>query len=144
VQGIAEPLAAGQATGSMLFSINDGNSYRLNVYTTPTTLILKKETGAKPFISKSLTYAENTQFLYQAYWTDQGMGIRAKTIGGTWSAWGTDANTDEVPIASTAQLGARNNASHFNGNYPQFKTLFLLTKASAAEYQSYIEDEGNW
>jgi hypothetical protein len=74
------------------------------------------------------------QYQYQAYWTDQGMGIRVQEIGGSWSAWSTGPNTDEAQIASTAQIGARNNALHFN----------LPTKASAAEYQSYIEDEGNW
>jgi hypothetical protein len=72
------------------------------------------------------------------------LGIRVKELGSSWSAWATNANTDEAQIASTYQLGARSNANHFNANYPQFKTLFLPAKSSAADYQSYIEDENNW
>jgi hypothetical protein len=67
-------------------------------------------------------HTKDTPFQYQAFQSRAyGMGIRVKQQGGTWSAWAlkNDANGRlDAPIASTYQVGARDNASHFSGYYP--------------------------
>ena len=50
------------------------------------------------------------------------MGIMVREFDGetwgAWSAWATNADTQNAPIAATYQIGARNNANHFAANYP--------------------------
>jgi hypothetical protein len=49
------------------------------------------------------------------------MGTRVKQQGGAWSAWTLKNDADgrlDAAIATTYQVGATNNASHFAGYYP--------------------------
>jgi hypothetical protein len=68
------------------------------------------------------TYTKDTPFQYMAFQSRvYGMGIRVKEQGGAWSAWALKDDADgrlDAPIASTYQIGARNNANHFAGTYP--------------------------
>jgi hypothetical protein len=72
------------------------------------------------------------------------MILRVKEDGGSWSAWATHVNAAAAPIATTFEIGSLDGANHFFGNYPFLRTLFLPTKASLAEYQTYVADEENW
>jgi hypothetical protein len=140
------PFAAGQNASLFSSYVDGSNHVTVDVSDDFTDVRFFKKSGGSFLgtVQASYSTAANTQFEYQTYWTDQGTGIRVKELGGSWTAWATSSNTDEAPIASTAQIGARNDTNHFHANYPQFKTLFLPTKASVAEYQSYIEDASNW
>lgn len=73
--------------------------------------------------STSYAYAANTPFEYLVYQHSvHGMGIVVRSWNGSawsaWSTWATNPNTQNAPIASTYQIGARNNSNHFAANYP--------------------------
>ena len=82
----------------------------------------KRIAGVNKEISSVYSYTLNTPFQYQAFQSRvYGMGIRVKQQGGAWSAWTLKNDADgrlDAPIASTYQVGARNNGSHFAGTYP--------------------------
>jgi hypothetical protein len=83
----------------------------------------KKSTGIfTGTVIAPYTHLANTPFQYQAFQSRvYGMGIRVKQQGGAWSAWTLKNDADgrlDAPIASTYQVGARNNGSHFAGTYP--------------------------
>ena len=78
----------------------------------------------------SYIYTANTPFEYLAYQHSiHGMGIAVRSWNGSawsaWSAWATNADTQNAPIDSTYQIGARNNANHFAGNFPFTKIIAL-------------------
>jgi hypothetical protein len=90
---------------------------------TNTTIAFRKRRDGVAF-NTTLVYphTKDTPFQYQAFQSSvYGMGIRVKEQGGAWSAWETKDDADgrlDAPIASTYQIGARNNANHFAGTYP--------------------------
>jgi len=109
------PGASGQNAIVVSTYINDTNQTRvvMNVGAT----LYKSVASALPFQVQALyEHTKDTPFQYQA-----GIGIRVKQQGGTWSAWALKNDADgrlDAPIASTYQVGARNNANHFAGTYP--------------------------
>lgn len=83
----------------------------------------KRLSDVNNFASASYAHAANTPFEYLAYQHYvHGMGIAVRSWNGSvwsaWSTWATNTNTQNAPIASTYQIGARANANHFAGNYP--------------------------
>lgn len=116
------PTAAGQ-TAVLWGSYTDANN-ATQIDLAPTTLTFKKRLEGVDYTAQaSLTHAADTLYealIYQH--SVHGMGIRVRSWNGSvwsaWSAWATNANTQNAPIASTYQIGARNNANHFAANYP--------------------------
>jgi len=92
--------------------------------------IYKTVAGATVNAATAYTHAANTPFEYLLYQHSvHGMGIVVRSWNGSawsaWSAWATNANTANAPIASTYQIGARNNSNHFAANYP-FTTVIAI------------------
>jgi len=116
------PTAAGQ-TAVLWGSYTDANN-ATQIDLAPTTLTFKKRLEGVDYTAQaSLTHAADTLYealLYQH--SVHGMGIMVRSWNGSawsaWSAWATNADTQNAPIASTYQIGARNNANHFAANYP--------------------------
>lgn len=62
------------------------------------------------------------------------------------NGWQTTDDATPAFIGSTFSLGGPNPLSsimHF-GTYPSFKTLFLPSRASLAEYLAYVERSTVW
>jgi hypothetical protein len=64
-------------------------------------------------------------FQWQAYLSaSYGIGIRVRYWLGmawsAWTAWATNADTQDAPIAPTFEIGSRNDANRFVGNYQMF------------------------
>lgn len=145
VYGRVVPLAGGQSQVYLLGSyVTATNS--TTIYVSGNNVGLYKRISSGDTIQyASFIHAANAPFEYQAAWTDKGMLIRVKPDAtGIWSAWATHANTDPVPIASTFQIGARDGANQFAGNYPFLLTAFLPAKATLDEYKAWLENEANW
>jgi hypothetical protein len=94
-------------------------------------------------IAAAVSYAhqKGVPFQWQAYYSSSyGMGIRVRYwLGLAWSAWtewATNADTQDVPIASTFEIGSRNDALHFDGNYQMFRTYW------SADPKAWLESQG--
>lgn len=141
------PSAAGQSSADMFGTYVDGSNY-LQLRADATQLLFNKRLGTSNTASPTYTHAANTPFEARGAWTDQGMLIQTRALNGAdwsnWSLWATNTNTAPAPIASTFEIGSRNGANQFAGNYGQLKTLFLPTLASLDDYKLHLETESNW
>jgi hypothetical protein len=117
-QGITRVFSSGDNTSNITI-----NALDMGIYKTINAVVA----GSAP---ASYTYSAGTPFEYLVYQHSvHGMGIAVRSWNGSvwsaWSAWGTNADTQNAPIASTYQIGARNNANHFAANYP-FTTVIAI------------------
>jgi hypothetical protein len=123
IWGEVIPGASGQGNVDFLATDPGGDTW-LRVYTPFESEVrwLKRVGGTSWTCTAEYTYTKDTPFQYQAFQSRvYGMGIRVKEQGGAWSAWATKDDADgrlDAPIASTYQVGARNNINHFAGTYP--------------------------
>jgi hypothetical protein len=133
LMGLVIPGASGQ--GTVLWAIStytDGDNSTGVFFSNTSFLTYKRVSGVTHFASGTYAHTINTPFLYQAYQSSvYGMGIRVRQysggVWGAWSAWSTKNDADgrlDAPIAATVQIGARNNAERFAGNYPYALTIF--------------------
>jgi len=133
IYGRVVPKAAGQDAYIASLYIDASNWFAVYATDSGTNIRLGKVVaGAAQIVNASggYTHAANTPFEYLAYQHSvHGMGIAVRSWNGSawsaWSAWATNANTANAPIASTYQIGARNNANHFAANYPFTKIIAL-------------------
>lgn len=128
IWGQVIPSAAGQSDSWLVSSYVDSTHY-FAVYNIATAIQLIKYDGSIYFISASYSIAADTPFQYQAFQSSSdGMGVRVRawtgSAWGSWSAWGTNANTSDAPIASTYEIGSRGGLSHFTGNCQMFRTFW--------------------
>jgi len=119
--GRCVPSATGQATVD-LWSARSDASNLLEVYMNATQVRFYKVV-AGAFAGPVATYTHTTgvAFEFQSYQSISGMGIRVKEDGGEWSAWAetTDATSIlDAVIPANYQIGAMNDANHFDGNIP--------------------------
>lgn len=145
IYGRVVPSAGGQDVVYALATQVDANNY-LGIYIAPTTVRLRRVIGGSVIYGGIVnnTHAADAPFEYQAVWSDQGMAIRVKPDStGVWSDWDTNPASDPAPIASTFEIGSKDGAMHFNGNYPMLRTAFLPSLGSLGEYQTYVEDSDN-
>ncbi len=132
IYGRVIPEAGGQA-GVYSFGTYPDIDNRVEIYhggTGTIAGIYKTVAGATVNAVKAYTHAANTPFEYLAYQHSvYGMGIATRSWNGSvwsaWSAWATNADTQDAPIASTYQIGARNNNYHFAANYPFTKIISI-------------------
>jgi hypothetical protein len=123
IWGEVIPGASGQDIGYLLYSYTVFNEeYGVYADGTKVWAVKKVGGGSNHYQELPFTHTKDTPFQYQAFQSSvYGMGIRVKEQGGAWSAWLLKDDADgrlDAPIASTYQVGARNNASHFAGYYP--------------------------
>jgi hypothetical protein len=118
------------------------SSNRVNIYKGATNIQLVKVVGGISGVCMSShTHLKNTSFQWQAYLSSSyGMGIRVRYWLGlawsTWTSWATNADTQDAPIAETFQIGSRNGAYHFAGNYQMFRTYW------SADPKAWLESQG--
>lgn len=126
IYGRVVPKASGNL-GTKVFSTGTPTSNYIDVGKgAATDFEFVKRINTGPYlVAKRTSFSEavNTPFEYIAYQHSvHGMGIAVRSWNGSvwsaWSAWSTNADTQNAPIASTYQIGARNNSNHFAGNYP--------------------------
>lgn len=98
----------------------------------------------------SYVHAEGVPFQLEWYLSSSyGMGIRVREQSGlewgAWSAWATNADTSDVLIADTYEIGTRLGGSHSTGNYPMFKTVALPTDCpDLASLQALLDNNHFW
>jgi hypothetical protein len=135
IYGRVIPESGGQA-GFAVFGIETDTNNRVDLRFVAGNLYnIKKITGVEYLARVAYTHAANTPFEYLAYQHSvHGMGIAVRSWNGSawsaWSAWATNADTQNAPIATTYQIGARNNANHFAGNYPFTKIISIPASAN--------------
>ena len=106
-----------------LFGVYVDAANKLEVYISATVIqVFKALSGVVLGVTVNYPRVAGTPFQYQCFQSRvYGMGIRVKQQGGNWSSWALKNDADgrlDAPIASTFQIGARNNTSHFAGFYP--------------------------
>lgn len=142
IYGRVVPKAAGQLAYIASLYIDASNWFAVYAADSGTNLRLGKVVaGAAQIVNSSggYTHAANTPFEYLAYQHSvHGMGIAVKEDGGEWSAWATNADTQNAPIASTYQIGARNNANHFAGNFPFTE---IISIPASVNPQTWLMDQ---
>ena len=120
----------GRHTSAVLFSTytNDNNYFNVGI----SNAVIQPNNrigGVSNALSLSYVHAAGVPFEYLCYKHGGTMGISVRSWNGSawsaWSAWATNADTQNAPIASTYQIGARNNANHFAANYPFTKIIAL-------------------
>lgn len=131
IYGRVVPKAAGQ-TIRYLVSVEVDVDNRTHVYTQNTVVNLFKRTAGVTVVNIGTGYIHtaDTPFEYLVYQHSvHGMGIWVRSWNGSawsaWSTWATNSDTQNAPIASTYQIGARNNSDHFAANYPFTKIIAL-------------------
>jgi hypothetical protein len=144
VWGTVVPLAGGQPTSYPFNWYLDGNNDIGIQQDGGTQVRLRKGVGGSvTIIAVVHTTSAGVPFQYQAFWSDRGMAIRTRAYtGGAWGAWTvwtTSVDARPVVAGGTFQIGARNGSGHFAGNYPMFRTYFMPTFGSLAEYQAWME-----
>lgn len=132
IYGRVVPKAAQSVCWCVTSHVDNNNYYAIGPLISSTALRIRKYIGGSVAADLDVTYTHsaNTPFEYLAYQHSvHGMGIAVRSWNGSawsaWSAWATNANTTNAPIASTYQIGARNNANHFAANYPFTKIIAL-------------------
>ena len=138
VYGRVIPMGTGQPARIMGTQVDASNL--LQLYGTASSVRLNRYVAGSSN-EAAITYltTTNVTFDYQGIWTDQGIALRIKEAGGSWSAWATNNNTANAAIGDTYEVGTRGGAQHFAGNYPFLRPFFLPTRASLAEYQAWAE-----
>lgn len=127
IHGRVVPTTSGQ-TLNMLWSsyVDSGNDVK--VYCTATTVVFSKKIATVDTgVVATYTHVAGVPFEYQAFQSSvYGMGLRVKQDGGAWSAWATLTTTvgkSNNVLSDNYQIGARNGALLFIGNYPFHYTL---------------------
>jgi lysophospholipase L1-like esterase len=140
IWGEVIPGASGQPSFAMFFCsyVDPTNDVRVTQPTTGAQIRFEKKINNTSHALFDLyAPAKDAPFQYQAFQSRvYGMGIRVKQQGGAWSAWTLKDDADgrlDATIASTYQVGARNNASHFAGYYPGLAVI------QHADPKAYLE-----
>jgi len=129
LMGQVIPGASGQS-GVVMGSLLDANNMLSISHISGTSLILYKTiAGVHQTASVALTTVKGVPFQWQVYLSSTyGMGIRVRSWLGVawsaWTAWSTNANTQDAPITSTFEIGSRNDGNRFVGNYQMFLPYF--------------------
>jgi hypothetical protein len=129
LMGEVIPGASGQNAVILSSSVNSQNFFSISSITGSSVFFYKVIDGAQIAFGRPFTLVANMPFQYQAYQSSvYGMGIRVRsrtsTRWSTWSAWATNADTQDMPIAPTFEIGSRNGVNQFAGNYQLFRTVW--------------------
>jgi len=123
IYGRVIPKAGGQGSHDLLTSYAAGTDIMLVGITDELIRINKYVGAASKQAAMDYVYSLGVPFDYLCYvHSTHGIGIAVRSWNGSvwsaWSTWATNPDTQDAPIASTYQIGARNNSNHFAGNYP--------------------------
>jgi hypothetical protein len=118
------PGATGQ-TGVLWSTRVDASNYT-QISCTPTEILFTKViTGAATSVTVTYTHTVNTPVRIQAHQDNVlGMSLRVRQQSGAWSAYVTDADTTDLQVGTTYQVGAINNTGHAAGYYPSILFVY--------------------
>ena len=143
------PEAAEQNVKSIISSrVLSTDEIKLVFFPTKLTAVIRKSGFADTLCD--VTYSHNTLVSLQVVYikTSSGMSLKVrKYSGGVWGAWvGWTSNISTIacepaPIGDAYYIGSLAGVNQFAANYPLTAIIQMPTKATLAEYQTWVEEE---